>query len=148
MTSISFYKVGGDHAAAALLACQLILKASQRDQPVLCLVEREQQAEALSQQLWAVEPHAFVAHGRELHQPVAITTGDQPGDHHGLLLNLCAQTPSWFSRFDRVIELIHSEPHYQQAKRERFAFYQQRGYPLDYHDLSAKFPAASGSASA
>ena len=142
MTSISFYKVGGDHSVAAALVCQLIYKAAERGQQVLCLVNDERRAQALSEQLWAVEAHAFVAHGRELDEPIAITCGSEPGDHHDLLINLREQTPNWFSRFERVVELIHSEANFQQAKREQFAFYKQRGYPLDYHDLSAKFPAA------
>jgi len=141
LTSISFYKVGGDHAAAAALVCQLIYKAHQRGQQILCLVESDGQAQALSDQLWAVEPQAFVAHGLSVAEPVAISAGVEPGDHHDLLINLRSETPSWFSRFERVVEVIHSEPTYQQAKRERFAFYKQRGYPLEFHDLSAKFPA-------
>jgi DNA polymerase-3 subunit chi len=146
LTSISFYKVGGDHGAAVALVCQLILKAHQRGQQVLCLVERDDQLDALSEQLWAVEPQAFVAHSSDLADPVAISAALEPGDHHDLLINLRGDTPNWFSRFQRVIEVIHSEPAYQQAKRDRFAFYKQRGYPLEFHDLSAKFPAAEQAA--
>lgn len=141
MTSVSFYKVGGDHAAAAALVCQLIFKAAQRGQQVLCMVDSDKQAQALSEQLWGVEPAAFIAHSHNPSDTIAIVAEQEPGDHHELLINLRSETPNWFSRFERVIEVIHSEPLYQQAKRERFAFYKQRGYPLEFHDLSAKFPA-------
>ena len=141
MTSVSFYKVGGDHATAVALVCQLIFKAAQRGQQVLCMVDSDKQAQALSEQLWAVEPAAFTAHSHNPSDTIAIVAEQEPGDHHELLINLRRETPNWFSRFERVIEVIHSETHYQQAKRERFAFYKQRGYPLEFHDLSAKFPA-------
>jgi len=31
------------------------------------------------------------------------------------------------------------QPEYEQAKRDNFKFYKERGYPLSFHDLSEKF---------
>jgi DNA polymerase-3 subunit chi len=71
--------------------------------------------------------------------PVAISVEAEPGDHHQILINLQPQSPTWFSRFDRVMEIIYPQPEYEQAKRDNFTFYKDRGYALSFHDLSDKF---------
>jgi len=56
-----------------------------------------------------------------------------------VLINLQSEIPTWFSRFDRVVEIIYPQPEYEQSKRDNFKFYQERGYALSFHDLSATF---------
>ena len=60
-------------------------------------------------------------------------------DHHQILVNLLPEIPSWFSRFERVIEIIYKQADYEQAKRNNFRFYKERGYPLSFHDLTKQF---------
>ena len=43
--------------------CQLIKKACNANQQVLCLVDDEQTAEQFDQLLWEFEPEAFIPHG-------------------------------------------------------------------------------------
>ena len=141
MTSVSFYKVAGDQQVALALACQLIQKAHQLQQQVLCLVADQQTAEILDQKLWTFQPEAFVPHAQGAEQkPVAIShRSDDPGDHHDILINLTADIPVWFSRFQRVLEVISGDDSQQKAKRACFRFYKERGYPLSFHDLTDKF---------
>ena len=126
MTNVSFYKCQGDLTVALALVCQLVQKAVNAKQTVLCLVPDSDTAEQLDKLLWSFQASAFIPHG----------IGSQ---HHGILINLQAAIPNWFSRFDRVMEVIYSEPEYAQVKRENFAFYKERGYPLNFHDLSNTF---------
>lgn len=140
MTSISFYKLAGDQQVALSLACQLIHKSLQAKQQVLCLVPDHATAQQLDEKLWGFQATAFVPHALGLdNAPVAITVEAEPGDHHQILINLQPQIPTWFSRFDRVMEIIYPEPDYEQAKRDNFTFYKDRGYALSFHDLSDKF---------
>jgi len=37
-----------------------------------------------------------------------------------------------------VIELVQPESEDEQTKRENFKFYKERGYALDFHDLSGR----------
>ena len=69
---------------------------------------------------------------------MAISAVAEPGDHHQILINLQGEIPTWFSRFERVIELVQPESEDEQTKRENFKFYKERGYALDFHDLSGK----------
>ena len=140
MTSVSFYKLAGDQQVALALACQLIQKSLQMNQQVLCLVPDGAVAQQLDEKLWGFQATAFVAHALGAdNAPVAITTESEPGDHHQILINLQAKIPTWFSRFDRVVEIIYPQPEYEQAKRDNFKFYKERGYALSFHDLSDKF---------
>ena len=141
MTKVSFYKLSSNQQSAFELVCQLLKKACQTGQQVLCLVPDHQAAEQLDKMLWDFEATAFIPHGVGTEQyPVAISADSDPGAHHQILINLQQQIPSWFSRFDRVIEVIYQQPEYQQAKRENFRFYKERGYALSFYDLSAQFP--------
>jgi DNA polymerase-3 subunit chi len=54
-----------------------------------------------------------------------------------ILLNLDHDLPGFFSRFERVLEIVGADPGDRQAARERYRFYQQRGYELHKHDLGA-----------
>ncbi len=140
MTKVSFYKLVGQRNTALKLACHLIDKACKIDQQVLCLVEDDRSAQQLDDLLWHFEPTAFIPHGHGVDQlPVAISTVPEPGQHHQLLINLQPAIPSWFSRFDRMIEVIYQQPDYEQAKRENFRFLKDRGYSLNFHDLGDRF---------
>ena len=138
MTKVTFYKLNSN-APSLKFVCQLIKKACLSQQKVLCLVADDQNAEQLDQLLWAFEADSFIPHGIGLdQQPVAISAVAEPGEHHQILINLQGEIPTWFSRFERVIELVQPESEDEQTKRENFKFYKERGYALDFHDLSGK----------
>ena len=138
MTKVTFYKLAKE-APSFKLICQLVKKACAAKQQVLCLVADDQTAEQLDQLLWEFEAEAFIPHGIGIDKlPVAISAKAEPGEHHQILINLQAKTPTWFSRFDRVIELVQPESEHEQVKRENFRFYKERGYALDFHDLSGR----------
>lgn len=140
MTDVSFYKLSGDLQVALALVCQLAQKAMKMNQQVLCLVADDQTAEQLNKMLWDFQDSSFVPHGIGADQkPIAISVKPEPADHHSILINLQAEIPTWFSRFERVMEIIYQQPDYEQAKRDNFKFYKERGYPLSFHDLSEKF---------
>ena len=139
MTKITFYKLANT-APSLKFVCQIIKKAWAAKQQVLCLVADSQTAEQLDQLLWEFEAEAFIPHGIGVEQqPVAISSAAEPGEHHQLLINLQAEIPTWFSRFERVIELVQAETDQENIKRENFRFYKDRGYALEFHDVTRRF---------
>ena len=54
-----------------------------------------------------------------------------------MLVNLALQTPSFFSRFERLIEVVTPADDDRAAARDRWRFYKERGYPLSSFDLAA-----------
>ena len=55
-----------------------------------------------------------------------------------MLLNLHAEPPPFFSRFERLAELVAADERNVAAGRARFRFYRERGYELRQHDWSAR----------
>jgi DNA polymerase-3 subunit chi len=91
--------------------------------------------------LWAFRAASFVPHalaigsGAPADSPVVIGTGSDPGDHHEVLVNLGTQVPEFFGRFQRVAEVVLSDPEARAASRRRWSFYKDRGYALTHHDM-------------
>ena len=55
--------------------------------------------------------------------------------HEDVLISLTAQVPEYFSRFQRVAEVVEVSEDTKQLARERFKFYRDRGYALQTHPL-------------
>ncbi len=90
--------------------------------------------------LWSFRPTAFLPPTPSESTPVsaiAIDHSDDPGEHHALLISLAKETPGWFSRFEKAIEIVYDD---QQDRTETGAFqlYKHRGYPLSSRGLSSK----------
>ena len=56
--------------------------------------------------------------------------------HDEVLLNLRPEWPPFFSRFQRLIEIVSLDDEDRAAARERYRFYRDRGYEIRTHDLS------------
>lgn len=116
---------------------RLTRKAQQKGMSVLIAVDQENQLEAVSRALWALSPESFLAHEpiTEPYFPIQITYNEDSGQHHQVLINLCADVPIFFSRFERVFEIVSQKPEGLPLSRKRYKFYKDRGYPLTQHDL-------------
>ena len=55
--------------------------------------------------------------------------------HDEVLLNLRPEWPPFFSRFQRLIEIVSFDDGDRATARERFRFYRDRGYEIRTHDL-------------
>ncbi len=80
-------------------------------------------------------PHATLERANPSMTPVIISGNDEAGEENDVLINLALEVPNFFSRFERVAELIDKEPELKSAGRARFRFYRDRGYPLNTHDI-------------
>jgi DNA polymerase-3 subunit chi len=47
------------------------------------------------------------------------------------MINLGNGVPEFFSRFDRLIEIVVTDPEITANSRLNYRFYKDRGYPLD-----------------
>ncbi|WP_348815295.1 DNA polymerase III subunit chi [Halomonas sp. H10-59] len=81
--------------------------------------------------------------GIENARPVPVTIGWQ-GPTQSLdpppqaMLNLSPEIPEWFSRFERVAEIINQHQDVLTVKRECWKTYKQRGYPVTPHHLKGQ----------
>lgn len=142
MTRIDFYVLSGDDPEARLhMVCKLAEKAAGSNRQVFIHGDSDAQLRRLDEVLWSFRALSYVAHRHLPAGHVASTTDTdpvhlscgQPAMDRDLLINLAAEVPPFFSRFERTLEIVNDAPDIQQAGRARYRFYQQRGYPLQHH---------------
>jgi DNA polymerase-3 subunit chi len=141
MTQVDFYilaqQASGDRYA---LACRIVDKAWRQGHRVYLHTNSEAESKHLDKLLWTYREGSFLPHGL-LGQtdaqitPVLIGHAQTPGDEHDVLVNLATDLPEFFSRFERVAELIDHDPAIKQSGRERFRTYRDRGYTLNTHTI-------------
>jgi DNA polymerase-3 subunit chi len=135
VTSIDFYT----HVADRLLVtARLVAKAYAQHGSVRVLAPDAATADAVSRHLWTVNAVGFLPHCR-LSSALAAETPilvDERLEHVGpaaVLINLHPSPPPFFSRFERLAEIVGLDD--AEAARVRFRFYRERGYPLRTHKL-------------
>jgi DNA polymerase-3 subunit chi len=138
MTSIDFYT----HVADRLeVAARLVAKAFQAHGNVRVLTPDPATTDALDRALWLKPPTAFLPHCRLDHKLAAETPiwVDHVNEHPGpasVLINLQSTPPAFFSRFERLAEIVGTDEADVAAGRERYRYYRERGYELRTHSLT------------
>jgi len=137
VTRIDFYLL--ESAEPERFVCRLTEKAWRLGHKVLLLVVDDRAAAQLDQLLWTFSDQAFVPHercgGQPAAAPVRIAPNCDPGAMDDLLINLTDEVPAFFSRFHRVAEIVDQNEDRRLHARQRYRFYQQRGYPLHRHTI-------------
>jgi DNA polymerase-3 subunit chi len=141
MTRVSFYLLKGivEHDRQ-VYACRLIEKAYKQGHHIYINTDSVEQAEQINQTLWSYRSDSFVPHQlvTELDPDncqVLIGCDSKPPRLMDLLINLGAKQPLFFSQFERVAEFINDDEQLKIMGRERYRFYQQRGYDLTTHKI-------------
>ncbi len=160
MTEISFHFNAPDKVA---YACRLLRKAVNAGARVVVAGE----AQALGQldaALWTFSALDFIPHcfddagaGMVAASPVVLglmpakatqaTQGTQStqaaanAPHGQVLLNLGAQVPDGFERFQRLIDVVGTGEEDRLVARDRWKHYASRGYAITRHDLATTPPA-------
>jgi len=144
VTRIDFYQVDG---AALLFACRLIDKVYHTGQQIHVHTTNADQSSELDALIWSFRDNRFIPHAcydleGKVDESVAvqISHGHEPKLHREVLINLSGQVPDFFSRFERVAEVVPLDENSRSAARNNYQFYRDRGYPLAYHDMGKKSP--------
>ena len=139
MTRVGFYVVQAAEQGQRLhVAARLVDKAFAQGHRIFINAVDEAQARELNDLLWSFRPSSFLPHGlqgEDHSDNIAIGWGQEPLDHNDLLINLQLEIPAFFSRFNRVAEVVTQDPDSLQALRRSWTFYKERGYQLEKHDL-------------
>ena len=151
MTKIDFYTGSTDKLRTA---CQLSHKAMQNGVRAIISTHDAMTADALDKLLWHYPATAFIPHcrsdaaedgqmpvlspelveGSKWH--VVLSHGTDKFPHYDLLISLHSECMPFFSRFERVIEIIGGDAEDSRLGRERYKFYKDRGYELRHIDLA------------
>ena len=143
MTEVDFYIINNEDALQrARFACRLADKAYRLGHRVYIHTESAQQTRQLDELLWTFQQNSFVPHrvfegdddGRT---PVQLGHDAEPDASHAVLINLAGDVPLFFSRFERVAELVNKDTTVRQLGRNRYSFYKERGYALRTHEINS-----------
>ncbi len=141
MTQVDFYLLQDDSAQIrASFACRLADKAYRLGNRVYIHTASAEQTRQLDDLLWTFQQNSFVPHGiyqaaQHNPPPVLLAHNSEPDASIQVLINLSAEVPLFFSRFERVAELVNQNADIRQQGRSRYSFYKERGYPLRTHEI-------------
>ena len=140
MTTIDFYFNAEDRFQ---VACRLAGKAHAQKVRMVIYAPQHEAAGRIDRLLWTQPAIGFVPHCAA-HDPLApetpllIAADEATPPGCGLLLNLSAECPPHFERFERLLEVVGAADEERAVGRSRYRFYRERGYAIANHDLAAR----------
>ncbi len=155
MTKVDFYTGSTDKLRTA---CQLSHKAMQHGLHTVISLPDEASCDALDKLLWQYPDTAFIPHARNIDAeadqeaalspvlvegskwPVVLSCGNDRFPYYDMLISLHNECMPFFSRFERVAEIVGLSEEDSRLGRERFKFYRDRGYDLRHFDLARTQP--------
>ena len=134
-------------ADKASYLCRLLRKAVHAGSRVI-VTGAPGQLEDLDRRLWTFAPQEFVAHcgsdalpGMLQVTPVVLAGSlDDPALQdlpRQVLLNLGAEVPDGFERFERLIEVVSQDDEDRLAARQRWRRYAEGGFAMTRHDAAS-----------
>lgn len=140
MTQVDFYVIGDSEQRSRLrFACRLADKVYRLGQQAFIHTESDEQTQELDALLWTFQQNSFVPHclmqDAGTTPPPVLLGHDAEPDASQVLINLATDVPLFFSRFERVAELVNTDNNVRQQGRKRYSFYKERGYPLNTHEI-------------
>lgn len=139
VTRITFYFNAPDKLDVAR---KLAAKAYQGGRQTLVYTADPARAQALDQSFWTAQQLSFLPHvpcGHPLAPETPILIGDNPDAlaRADVLINLDPEPPGFFGRFERLLEIVTTDPADRERGRARYRYFRERGYALETHDLGA-----------
>ena len=141
MTRVDFYILQDSRADARHeFTCKFTEKAYKQGHKVYINTASDQQLRQLDELLWTFRGGSFLPHkcygdGESDEQPILLGHAVEPDGPDDVLVNLADDIPDFFSRFNRVAELVGNDDAQRENARDRYRFYKDRGYTLNSHKL-------------
>ena len=137
MTQIDFYTHVEDKEQ---MACILSGKALKQGVRVLIYTPDAEASTRVDQLLWVAPATGFIPHchgGDALAAMTPVLIDHEPITfaHEEVLLNLSNVRPAFFSRFQRLIEIVSLDEDDRNSARDRYRFYRDRGYEIRTHEI-------------
>lgn len=137
MTEIIFYTFADNPLDVAR---RVASKAHGQGKQVMIYAPDAAVADSIDRLLWTAPVLGFVPHCRDadaLAAETPVLIGANPDALHtaDVMINLHHEHPPAFARFERLVEIIDQTDAGRERGRERYRFYQTRGYALQSHDM-------------
>ncbi len=142
MTRIDFYVLARSARGDRLgLTCRIAERAFGDGRRLLIHCPDQPLARQLDQRLWTYRDDSFLPHGlvgetNPALTPILISADGEPAGEDQVLINLGAEVPEFFGRFERLCEPLDQDPVVLQSGRARWKYYQDCGYDLKHHEIT------------
>lgn len=139
---IDFYH-GVDHRLQ--YACRILRKARAAGKTALVYARDPDRLARFDTALWTFSaldflPHVYADSTLAAQTPIVLTLNADPSLQRDVLLNLDDEAPpqfaQWFTRFERVIEVVAQDDADRQAARARFKVYREAGLTPTTHEVN------------
>ncbi|GAA5096605.1 DNA polymerase III subunit chi [Wohlfahrtiimonas larvae] len=135
MPNVSFYVLESNNIKDFYKTIvKLTIKAYAAENQVLIYSNHPQILQPIDDYLWSFSETSFIPH-------ILVNSNDEVDDidhiilanfepntpKKDLLIQLADHVPENFNQYNRIIEILYSEPSYLARGRERFKFYRQQG---------------------
>ena len=146
MTRVDFYILDEASDTARLrLAAKIAEKAMLLSSHVHINAADDVESQRLDEVLWTFSQGSFVPHrvvrapddGAGHPEPVLIGVAVELQAPCDVLINLAGEVPEFFSRYERVAEIVDADGNRRAAGRSRYKYYRDRGYELTSHNIQA-----------
>ena len=143
MPKIDFYVIPDEKDNARYtFACRLIEKAYKNQHRIYIHSTNEKEAHLMDELLWTYRDDSFLPHhlygeGGEPLPPIQIGFDVTSPRERDILINLSKDVPSFFTQFNRVIELVSEHSDIQTFSREHYRFYRAQGFDITTHKLTS-----------
>lgn len=141
MTQVNFYTLSSEEEESRLqFACRLAEKAVSLGHSVFIRVENEQAAKRLDNLLWEFRassflPHALAAESAGDQEKILIGDSNQSPVEMEVLINLSTEPNSAKLKYQKINEILSTDPEVLAAGRVSYRAYQGLGYSLETHKL-------------
>lgn len=124
-------------------ACEISNKVLRSKRKMMVFAQDESAAAKMDRLMWTIPalgflPHCEIGHALAAETPIVISCEADKLAYDDVLLNLHDEVQPFFSRYQRVIEIVSTDAADVTAARSRYKFYKDRGYSITSHDLSKK----------
>lgn len=138
---VDFYLLNNNQPQSVwLLACRLLEKAYHRGHRVFVYCNDQKEVEYLDELLWTYKDDSFIPHhiqgdGPEPPAPVQIGYGSEPRGFNDILLNMATSIPTYFSRFQRIMEVVAADDAAKEISRAHYREYRAHQCQLHTHHI-------------
>ena len=140
MTRVDFYVLeAAGYERHQRTMCRIVGKAWQQGHQIFVRCGSQQDAATFDDLLWRFEDASFIPH------TLSETAGDNdrviiglefPQSHEpDVLINLAPVVSDDVSRYTRVVESAGYDDTTRDLARQRYRYYQERGFPLNTHKI-------------
>lgn len=139
---VDFYKLDSQNRSGiSRFCCKLADKVFRLGNPVFVKTRDEAETRLLDELMWTFSDNSFLAHaiqGDTSEQDAPVVIGHHAADRAAyLLINLSDELPEDSHNYERIAEIINTDPQTLQSGRARYGAYRKDGYPLHFHEITS-----------